>query len=373
MKKRQIIIAAVILFVIAILGVYAFSNNRNKPTSYNNSELINTYPILASENLWRGKLIGTDNPEKWSIPAKNTTIQAVDYSGNFMCGSTKADFSKFSSFNTGATGGWNNISIVDCGDYYFVFEYGDAGPKLFGPFDRQNNPVANSLQVLFPNGGEILEIGKSYDLKWQNNSGQAIKTIAIQAFGVDKKDYGYHNIITANIPSTNAASTQWKVPTSIDPQYDYKLVAFDSNRKVIGQSANTFKIAGLNVENPIESSTTFEIGKPFTASGKPLPGSSFAPLYTSDKILQRSLVTARIYNFYPDACTRSGSVDCPLKGEQMVRIDLGIAESVGASWHDKAIYLTNKTYQTQVYEGYTIRLISIDSQDQRAVISITKN
>lgn len=109
------------------------------------------------------------------------------------------------------------------------------------------------------------------------------------------------------------------------------MAIFGDNHEILGQSENYFTITGDQIANPITSSATLEIGKPFTISGNPVSGNSLAPLYTSDKILQKSLVTARAYNFYPDACTRTGTADCPFKGEQMVRIDLGIAESVGAS------------------------------------------
>ena len=269
-NKKSLAASLVIVAAIIIIGVGAYYYSKSikpqKPTSFLNTALSAKYEVLANQNLWSTKLIKSNNPEEWSVPEKNIVIKVVDWQDNFYCGGGKAVFENYSSYNTGAVGGWNSVSVVDCGSYYFVYEYGDSGPKLYGPFNLGTVPV----------------------------------------------------------------------------------------------------------ENPVVSSTTFEIGKPFTMSGNSQPGNSLALLYTSDKILQNSLVTARVYNFFPDACARSGGTACPLKGEQMVRIDLSVTEAVGASWHDKAVYLTDKTYKIQIHEGYSIELISINSQKKEATVLIKK-
>lgn len=107
---------------------------KNRPTSFKNEQLVNTYTVLSDESVWRGKYIKSESPLRWSVPNKNIIIEeSPQYS--FSCGQKRADVSKYSSFTTGTMGGWNSLYIVDCGDYYFVYEYGDAGPRLFGPFD----------------------------------------------------------------------------------------------------------------------------------------------------------------------------------------------------------------------------------------------
>jgi hypothetical protein len=232
-----------------------------------------------------------------------------------------------------------------------------------------NKPI-NSFIVTNPNGGEKLAIGNTYKITWQNNSGKAPKAIAVQTISQDGKDYGYANIITSNIPSATTGSVDWKIPLNLDPKNSYKLVIFGDKREILGQSENYFSITGEQITSPITSATTFEFHKPFTISGNPLLGNSLAPLYTSDKILQKSLVTARAYHFYTDACEASGGGNCPLKGEQMVRIDLSVAVRVGASWSEKTIYLTDKTQKRVDYWGYVISLISIDAQKKEATIII---
>jgi hypothetical protein len=140
MKNSQKGFVVPLLIVIAVLviggGIYYYSRGSSKPTSYLNADLTNTYTVLANEDRWRTKLITSENPEAWLISSKNITVKATDYQGNFSCGDKKAEFIKYSSYNTGAVGGWGSVSIVDCGSYYFVFEYADSGPKLFGPFDQ---------------------------------------------------------------------------------------------------------------------------------------------------------------------------------------------------------------------------------------------
>ena len=112
--------------------------------------------------------------------------------------------------------------------------------------------------------------------------------------------------------------------------------------------------------------TVFEFNKPFSITGIPLTGSNFAPLYTSDKILEDSLVTIRAESFFSDACERGRyRADCELKNEQMV--GLGVA----VTGYNKMIYLTEKSIKTREYEGYNIEIISIDSKNKQATIIIS--
>lgn len=134
--NKGFVVPLIITLVVIIIGVAVYYYSRpQKPTSYLNSALTNKYIVLADKNLWNTKLITTDNPEEWTISAKNIVVKIVDSQNNFYCGDKKAVFENYSSFNTGAVGGWGSVSIVDCGSYYFVYDYGDSGPRLYGPFD----------------------------------------------------------------------------------------------------------------------------------------------------------------------------------------------------------------------------------------------
>jgi hypothetical protein len=35
-------------------------------------------------------------------------------------------------------GGWGDLSIIDCNDFYLVFKSGDAGLRFYGPFDIED-------------------------------------------------------------------------------------------------------------------------------------------------------------------------------------------------------------------------------------------
>jgi hypothetical protein len=126
--------------------------------------------------------------------------------------------------------------------------------------------------------------------------------------------------------------------------------------------------------NTTSNGTVFQFDKPFTISGVPLPETNFPPRYTSNEILEKSLVTVRAVQFWSNACDRETmpSDTCPFKNEQMVRISFSVAEPEGASWHVKEHYFTDKTLKVQNYEGYQLEVLSIDSQTKQATIVIRK-
>jgi len=143
--------------------------------------------------------------------------------------------------------------------------------------------------------------------------------------------------------------------------YDY------ATKQLISNSNSTAEKVG-------EGTTVFQFGEPFIVSGIPLSETNFAPRYTSNEILEKSLVTVRAVQFWSNACDRGTMPTdvCPLKDEQMVRISFSVAESVGASWHVKEHYFTDKTLKTQEYEGYQLEVLSINSQAKQATIIIRK-
>lgn len=189
MKNSQKGFIVPLLVIIAVLviggGIYYYSRGSSKPTSYLNSDIANTYTVLTSDNLWRTKLIASENPEAWSVPTKNITVKAIDYQGNFTCDNNKAEFIKYSSYNTGAVGGWGSVSIIDCGSYYFIFEYADSGPKLFGPFDRAGESQTSQAKNIstLTNKKESIEnrLGSLTQLMLSPNSDvyNAVNTIAL--------------------------------------------------------------------------------------------------------------------------------------------------------------------------------------------------
>ncbi len=137
--------------MVAILGIYYFyymPSSVVKMISERNEVLPNTYKVLSDESLWKDKMVKSDNPSSWNIPSKNIEIKESDSQFNFYCGDKKADFIKYSSYKyKNSMGGWGSVSIVDCGEYYFIYEYSDGGPKLFGPFESENSVATSSLKT----------------------------------------------------------------------------------------------------------------------------------------------------------------------------------------------------------------------------------
>ena len=141
MKNSPKAFVAPLLIVITVLviggGIYFYSKS-DRSSDYVNESLQHTYKVLVNKTEWNNKLIQSNNPENWDISSKNTVIRIVDTQDNFYCGDKKANFIKYSKHSSGSNsvgGDWNTISVVDCGTYYFVYEFSDSGPKLYGPFE----------------------------------------------------------------------------------------------------------------------------------------------------------------------------------------------------------------------------------------------
>ncbi len=83
----------------------------------------------------------------WEVPELSLAVK-TDRRDNFYCGNKKATFIKYSSYNYPfSVGGWGSLSVIDCGDYYFVYDYGDAGPHLSGPFNKASSTSDQSTST----------------------------------------------------------------------------------------------------------------------------------------------------------------------------------------------------------------------------------
>lgn len=245
----------------------------------------------------------------------------------------------------------------------------------------------NSFLITYPKGGENLEIGKTYKLAWQNNSGKAPKAIAIQTISQNGEDYGYGNIITSNIPSANTGSTDWTVASTFNPKYSYKLVIFGDNREILGSSGTSFSIVDkrpLSVtiaggdKIVIDKNNLFTFNKPFTLSGTASQNGSMTT-YSSSADLQKIFVQVSISKFSADACEVLHAYDAPIcdvKGEQAVTLDLiAVLSDDTSSWITKRkISLSSKTIKTRQLErvgsNYKIELVSMDLQNKTASIIV---
>jgi len=106
------LIAAIALLVIGG-GVYFYSKHANPTPKYiKNESALLRYSVLENENLWRTKFVTTDIPVSWNIPSKNIVLKK-NQENDFSCGSNKAEFVNYISYNSGNVGGWNNISVIE--------------------------------------------------------------------------------------------------------------------------------------------------------------------------------------------------------------------------------------------------------------------
>lgn len=298
----------VVLVIIVLCFNYFFLSPRL--TSEKNELLSNTYKVLSDESIWKGKMISSDNPSSWNVPIKNIEIKESGAPSNFYCGDKEATFIKYSSYEyKNSIGGWGSVSVVDCGEYYFVYENADSGQKLFGPFERdsqvtnsttttlnstattsQNNepvgsekttvdvvkkatssnmaPLKKFIKVSYPNGGETLVLGSTQWIEWTSSDGLNDKvSIEIVEYIPECYANGKYicehstsnpiapRIIADNIP--NMGKYNWVVGRefvyggTLQGGKKYKVVVFgrtaDANDYVSDSSDNYFTVVAENL------------------------------------------------------------------------------------------------------------------------------
>lgn len=136
MKTKKTIWTIILLLIVVIISYYFYIY---RVRSFENPALLKTYKVLSDESQWRNKGVISNNPMEWQIidESINVNIKAKNYTGDFYCGDKQAKFSKYYSYyDPKYFGSGSSISIIDCGDYYFVFSYGGNGPHLFGSFKK---------------------------------------------------------------------------------------------------------------------------------------------------------------------------------------------------------------------------------------------
>lgn len=114
------------------------------------------------------------------------------------------------------------------------------------------------IRVLFPKGGETLEIGKTYEIRWENYIGKEPINIVLAVIMPDGKSWG--KIIAENVPSATSGTYQWTV-TSEPLDSKYKIEVYPpGNRPLVGRSKGLFSITGdslimVNTPQPLEKVT----------------------------------------------------------------------------------------------------------------------
>ncbi len=122
------------------------------------------------------------------------------------------------------------------------------------------------IKVLFPKGGEKLEIGKIYEVRWENYIANEPLTIGLQVTTPDGKTYLKR--IAKNVPVASTGSYSWTL-TSEPADSKYKIEVYpEGDRPLVGRSKDFFHIIGdslivVNTPQPLE-----EITSPIKITGK---------------------------------------------------------------------------------------------------------
>ena len=139
------------------------------------------------------------------------------------------------------------VFIVSIGSYLFFHK--QSSLKMTGA--DMPNPE-EQIRVLFPKGGEKLEMNKTYDIKWENYIGEEPLTISLQVTTPDEKIYLRN--IAFGIPATTSTYS-WSVGSE-DPGMKYKIKIYPEGEYrpyYAGQSNAFFSIIGdalIMVDNP---------------------------------------------------------------------------------------------------------------------------
>jgi len=123
-----------------------------------------------------------------------------------------------------------------------------------------------NIRVLFPKGGEKLEIGKTYKIRWENYIGNEPLNIGLQVTTPDEKIYV--KWIAINVPAAAEGIYNWTV-TSESVDSKYKIEVYPAGRReLVGHSKDFFSITGdslimVNTPQPLE-----KVASPIKIAGK---------------------------------------------------------------------------------------------------------
>ena len=129
---------------------------------------------------------------------------------------------------------------------------------------------ADHIQVLYPKGGEKLEIGKTYDIRWENyvDGGTDPLNITLQSTTPDNKLSS--KIIASNVPAVSTGSYKWIV-TSENPENKYKVEVYPAGgRELVGRSKEFFTIYGeqlITITSP-KPNDRINLTQPIIITGK---------------------------------------------------------------------------------------------------------
>ena len=174
--------------------------------------------------------------------------------------STNADFSASAvsvSYQTQAQYVFN-AAIPQTTYYYRVKTLNEGGTSDWasGVF----RTVAPLIQVAFPNGGEALQRGSSYYIRWQDNIAENVNLDLYDSGGLVKT-------LVTNVPSNGAYL--WKIGSDIAPTNDYFIrISSVTNSAMADLSAAPFSVSDLPMIVPgslvqsVDGRVQFQVNAP---------------------------------------------------------------------------------------------------------------
>lgn len=132
--------------------------------------------------------------------------------------------------------------LLGMGTIYFYQQFRvQVQPEI--PIDTGADMIKEEemIRVLFPRGGEKLEIGKTYEIRWENYHLKVPLMIVLQVTTPEGK--GYARIIDKNVPAAAAGVYHWTV-NSEQPGNKYKIEIYPPGTGQFGRSKGYFSIVG---------------------------------------------------------------------------------------------------------------------------------
>lgn len=160
------------------------------------------------------------------------------------------------------------VAIVAIGGYFVLSKKLTTPPvtqpqTLNGEPNRGQGasyvPEEGRIQVLFPKGGEKLEVGKTYNIQWDNYSdGAEPLTIFLLAVSEDNRVV-YSEKLAVNVPAKKSGIFSWAVSQPSFNRYKVEIYP-EGGRELVGRSKDFFSITGGKplVVNPPEPPTPLQ-------------------------------------------------------------------------------------------------------------------
>mgnify|MGYP006865027947 CR=1 FL=1 len=129
--KNGLIVGIVLIVIILIAGFVVYNRSNSGYTINLNQTVAEEYPAVNSYH--------NSELDDWT----NMTIRDKFFYFDseeevFMCDGKEVEpilYENSYPNDERVDGGWIYIYVIDCDDFYVIYTFGSAGPRLYGPFD----------------------------------------------------------------------------------------------------------------------------------------------------------------------------------------------------------------------------------------------